>query len=110
LIQCYGIELIIDVIGGDACVLIIRQMAKQEHNSPLTMIFSRLNLNGFLERSPPSVWARALERAFFTASAQRGTTPRDWLAVQDKNQFIADISGVKHHLIRPGRFIPILTR
>jgi hypothetical protein len=52
-INRYGMEPIIHDVAAASFCLFIR--GERKHNFPLTTIISRLNLNGFLERSPPNV-------------------------------------------------------
>jgi hypothetical protein len=52
-INRYGMEPIIHDVAATSFCLFIR--GERKHNFPLTTIISRLNLNGFLERSPPNV-------------------------------------------------------
>jgi hypothetical protein len=64
---------------------------RRGHNSSLTMIFSRLNLNGFLETFSTERLGPCIRAGFFFASADYAPSPGGGLAARDKSQFIADM-------------------
>jgi hypothetical protein len=55
------------------------------------MIFSRLNLNGFLETFSTERLGPCIRAGFFFASADYAPPPGGGLAARDKSQFIADM-------------------